>query len=237
MAGALTGQGGAVAGTGVTLFDWNYAFQSLPVLASGLRITVQATVLGMAFALVVGLVLALLRRSHIRLISWPTALVIEFIRSTPLLVQIYFLFYVLPTLGVTMSPLATGILGLGMHYAAYCSEVYRAGIESIPQGQWEAATALNLNRVTTTFKVILPQSIPPVVPALGNYLVAMFKDTPLLSAITVLEMLQQAKILGSESFRYVEPLTLVGIAFLLMSLIAAAGIRTLETKLKPYAAT
>lgn len=219
------------------LFDWVYAWETLPLLLSGLKITVQATGLGMAFALVIGLVLALARRSRIKLISWPSAFAIEFIRSTPLLVQIYFLFYVLPTFGITMSPLATGVLGLGMHYAAYCSEVYRAGIESIPRGQWEAATALNLDRVTTTFRVILPQAIPPVVPALGNYLVAMFKDTPLLSAITVLELLQQAKILGSESFRYIEPLTLVGIAFLIMSLIAASAIRALETKLKPYAAT
>ena len=223
--------------SGCVIFDWEYALETLPVLASGLKVTVQATVLGMAFALIVGLVLALARRSHFRLVSWPTAFAIEFVRSTPLLVQIYFLFYVLPTLGVTMSPLTTGILGLGIHYAAYCSEVYRAGIESVPRGQWEAATALNLSHYTKTFKVILPQAIPPVVPALGNYLVAMFKDTPLLSAITVLEMLQQAKILGSENFRYVEPLTLVGIAFLVMSLVAAAGIHTLETKLKPYAAT
>lgn len=219
------------------IFDWNYALDALPVLASGLKITVEATLLGMSLALVAGLVLALARRSSIALISWPTAFIVEFIRSTPLLVQIYFLFYVLPTLGVAMSPLATGISALGLHYAAYCSEVYRAGIESIPRGQWEAATALNLGRFTTVAKVILPQAIPPVVPALGNYLVAMFKDTPLLSAITVLEMLQQAKILGSESFRYIEPLTLVGVAFLVMSLVAAAGIRTLERKLKPYAAS
>jgi len=218
------------------IFDWKYALDSLPVLASGLKVTVEATLLGMSMALVAGLVLALARRSSLTLVSWPAAFIVEFIRSTPLLVQIYFLFYVLPTLGLAMSPLATGIIALGLHYAAYCSEVYRAGIESIPRGQWEAATALNLNRFATTFRVILPQAIPPVVPALGNYLVAMFKDTPLLSAITVLEMLQQAKILGSESFRYIEPLTLVGIAFLVMSLIAAMGIRTLERKLKPYAA-
>jgi len=219
------------------IFDWKYALDALPVLASGLKITVEATLLGMALALVAGLVLALARRSSIPFISWPTAFSIEFIRSTPLLVQIYFLFYVLPTLGVSMSPLATGIFALGLHYAAYCSEVYRAGIESIPRGQWEAATALNLGRITTIARVILPQAIPPVVPALGNYQVAMFKDTPLLSAITVLEMLQQAKILGSESFRYIEPLTLVGVAFLVMSLVAAVGIRTLERKLKPYAAS
>jgi len=219
------------------IWDWQYALDSLPVLASGLKITIEATLLGMALALIAGLILALARRASFTLLSWPAAFIVEFIRSTPLLVQIYFLFYVLPSFGVTMSPLATGILALGVHYAAYCSEVYRAGIESIPRGQWEAAVALNLNRFTTTFRVILPQAIPPVVPALGNYLVAMFKDTPLLSAITVLEMLQQAKILGSETFRYIEPLTLVGAAFLIMSLVAAAGIRTLERKLKPYAAS
>jgi polar amino acid transport system permease protein len=219
------------------IWDWQYALDSLPVLASGLKITIEATLLGMLLALVAGLILALARRSQFTLLCWPAAFIVEFIRSTPLLVQIYFLFYVLPGFGMTMSPLATGILALGLHYAAYCSEVYRAGIESIPRGQWEAARALNLNRFTTTFKVILPQAIPPVVPALGNYFVAMFKDTPLLSAITVLEMLQQAKILGSETFRYIEPLTLVGVAFLVMSLVAAAGIRVLERKLKPYAAS
>jgi polar amino acid transport system permease protein len=219
------------------IFDWQYAVTTLPALASGLKITAYATLLGMAFALLVGLLLALARRSHFALLSWPAAFIIEFIRSTPLLVQLYFLFYVLPGLGITMSPLATGVLGLGLHYAAYCSEVYRAGIESILRGQWEAATALNLGRATTVFRIILPQAIPPVVPALGNYLVAMFKDTPLLSAITVLEVLQQAKILGAESFRYIEPLTLVGVAFLLMSLIAAAGIRKLEKRLKLHAAS
>lgn len=229
-----------VAGAGQgdrVIFDWAYALEILPALASGLRITAYATVLGMVFALTVGLILALARRSKLKLVSWPTAFAIEFLRSTPLLVQLYFLFYVLPGIGIAMTPLTTGVLGLGIHYAAYCSEVYRAGIESIPRGQWEAATALNLSRYATTFKVILPQAIPPVVPALGNYLVAMFKDTPLLSAITVLEMLQQAKILGSESFRYIEPLTIVGLAFLVMSLIAATGIRALERKLKPYAAS
>ena len=157
-------------------------------------------------------------------------------RSTPLLVQMFFLFYVLPETGFRLSPLATGVLALGIHYAAYCAEVYRAGIEGIPKSQYEAATALNLSPARTTFAIVLPQAIPPVVPALGNYLVAMFKDTPLLSAITVLELLQRAKILGSESFRYVEPLTMVGLAFLVLSLIAASGIRRLETRLRRYAA-
>lgn len=216
------------------IFDWAFAWEILPTLGSALIITIQATILGMSLAIVLGLVLAMLRRMPSRWISAPVSLVIEFVRSTPLLVQMYFLFYVLPQSGMRLSPLTTGILALGVHYAAYCAEVYRAGIEAVPRGQVEAATALNLSAWRTAVGVVLPQAIPPVVPALGNYLVAMFKDTPLLSAITVVELLQQSKIIGSATFRYTEPLTLVGVLFLLLSLFAAWGVRRLEAWLKKF---
>ncbi|MFA5504498.1 MAG: ectoine/hydroxyectoine ABC transporter permease subunit EhuD, partial [Vulcanimicrobiota bacterium] len=166
-----------------------FAWEILPFLLQGLQVTVLATVLGFALALVLGLLIAVARRSSVRLLSYPTAFVVEFLRSTPLLVQLYFLFYVLPNLGVSMSPLVTGVLGLGLHYAAYTSEVYRGGIDAVPRGQWEAAVALNLNSMQTFRFIILPQAIPPIIPALGNRLVSMFKDTPLLSAITVVELL------------------------------------------------
>jgi len=213
-------------------FDWDYAWAIVPRLAEGLVVTVQATVIGMAVALMLGLVLALARRSRHRLLAWPTGALVEFVRSTPLLVQLYFLFYILPDAGLRLSPLATGVLALGLHYAAYCSEVYRAGLESVPKGQWEAAAALNLSRWRTLKDIIIPQAIPPVVPALGNYLVAMFKDTPLLSAITVVEVLQAAKLIGAETFRYVEPLTLVGALFLVLSLLSAVTIRWAEDRLR-----
>jgi polar amino acid transport system permease protein len=214
------------------VFDWRYAWEIMPRLAEGLVVTLQATVLGMAVALTLGLALALARRSRHRLLAWPTGVLVEFVRSTPLLVQIYFLFYVLPDVGLRLSPLATGVLALGVHYAAYCSEVYRAGLESVPKGQWDAAVALNLGRWRMMKDIIVPQAIPPIVPALGNYLIAMFKDTPLLSAITVLEVLQAAKLAGAESFRYIEPLTLVGAAFLLLSLLSAAAVRRVEARLR-----
>lgn len=216
------------------IFDWSFALEILPTLGSALLITIQATVLGMLVAVTLGLALALLRRSRLALLSLPTAFVIEFVRSTPLLVQMYFLFYVLPLTGMQMSPLATGIVALGLHYATYCAEVYRAGIEAVPRGQLEAARALNMSPWRTAVGVVLPQAIPPVVPALGNYLVAMFKDTPLLSAITVVELLQQSKMIGSATFRYTEPLTLVGALFLALSLIAAWGVRGLERRLQRY---
>ncbi|CAB3640808.1 ectoine/hydroxyectoine ABC transporter permease subunit EhuD [Achromobacter pestifer] len=216
------------------IFDWSFALEILPTLGSALVITIQATVLGMLVAVTLGLALAMLRRSRLRIVSLPTAFLIEFVRSTPLLVQMYFLFYVLPLTGAQMSPLTTGIVALGLHYATYCAEVYRAGIEAVPRGQWEAACALNMSRWRTAVAVVLPQAIPPVVPALGNYLVAMFKDTPLLSAITVVELLQQSKMIGSATFRYTEPLTLVGVLFLALSLVAAWGVRGLEARLQRY---
>ncbi len=214
------------------IFDWAYAWEIVPALARALVVTLQATALGMAIALVFGLALALGRRSSLRLLAWPSAFFVEFVRSTPLLVQIFFLFYVLPEAGLRLSPLQAGVAALGIHYAAYCSEVYRAGLESVPKGQWEAAAALNLGRWRTLGAVILPQALPPIVPALGNYLVAMFKDTPLLSAITVVELLQTAKLLGAENFRYVEPLTLVGLLFLVLSLASSALIRVAEHRFR-----
>ncbi|MGD8743942.1 MAG: ectoine/hydroxyectoine ABC transporter permease subunit EhuD [Granulosicoccaceae bacterium] len=212
------------------MWDWGFTLQILPDLLRAFLVTIQATVLGMSLALVLGLVWAILRRSHHRLISVSTFWVVEFVRSTPLLVQIYFLFFILPDAGIRLSPLTTGVLALGLHYSAYTSEVYRAGIEGVPRGQWEAALALNMKPWLMWRAVILPQAIPPVIPALGNYLIAMFKDTPLLAAITVLELLQTSKLIGAETFRYLEPLTLVGLMFLAISLLSSRFIRKLEAR-------
>jgi len=210
------------------LWDWNYTWEIMPVLLRASVVTVEATLLGFLLAAVLGLVLAILRMSKNNWVSIPTAGFIEFIRSTPVLIQIFFIYFVFPEFGVVLPAMTAGVLALGLHYGCYCSEVYRAGIECVPRGQWEASTALNLSPYVTFRDIIIPQAIPPIVPALGNYLVALFKETPLLSAIAVLELMQTAKILGSQSFRYVEPITLVGVFFLVMSLVAAAIIRQVE---------
>jgi polar amino acid transport system permease protein len=209
------------------LWDWSYVAEILPILAGAAVVTIEATLIGFALAAVIGLVLAILRFA-VPALSWPVAALVEFIRSTPLLIQIFFLYFVFPEFGIVLDAFTAGVLALGLHYGAYCSEVYRAGLEAVPRGQWEAAIALNLNQTTTFRDIILPQALPPIVPALGNYLVALFKETPLLSAIAVLELMQTAKILGSETFRYNEPITLVGLFFLVMSLVSAALIRVVE---------
>jgi polar amino acid transport system permease protein len=212
-------------------FDWSFAWSILPVLLAASVITIQATIAAFMVAAVGGLALMLLRRAPSRMVRWPTAAVVEFIRSTPLLVQLYFLYFVLPNAGVVLSPFLTGVIGLGLHYSCYTSEAYRAGLESVPRGQWEAAVALNYRRRDMLARIVLPQAIPPVIPALGNYLIAMFKDTPMLAAISVVELMQTANLIASEKFLYVEPMTLVGLLFLVMSLIASYLVRRLEWRL------
>ncbi len=209
------------------MWDWAFTLEILPTLAKAAVISIEATLIGFVLAAVLGLVLALVRIA-IPWTAWPISVLVELIRSTPLLIQIFFLYFVFPSFGVTLDAFTAGVLALGIHYAAYCSEVYRAGFDNIHRGQWEASTALNLSAWTTFKDIIIPQAIPPIVPALGNYLVALFKETPLLSAIAVLELMQTAKIIGSETFRYTEPITLVGIFFLIMSLVSAAFIRAAE---------
>ena len=214
------------------MWDWDFTFQILPLLGQAAIVTVQATVIGYALALVVGLVFALLRRSPSQVVAIVTREAVEFIRSTPLLVQIYFLYFVFPEFGIRLSAWTAGLLALGLHYGCYTSEVYRAGLDAVPRGQWEAAIALNLSPYRTYRDIILPQAIPPIVPALGNYLIGIFKETPLLSVIAIIELLGRAKIIGSETFRYLEPITLVGVFFLVMSLVAASLIRFAERRLR-----
>ncbi len=213
-----------------SVWDWNFALEVLPAILEGLLITLQATVLGSLLAYVLGLVFALLRRSRIRAVSTVVWLIMEFVRSTPLLVQLFFLFYVLPLVGVTLSPMVTGVLGLGLHYATYTAEVYRAGIEAVPRGQWEAATALSLPTHRIWTGVILPQAIPRVLPALGNYTISMFKETPLLLAIGVLDIVGAAEEEASLAFRYVEPITIAGVLFLLLSYPASLLVRYMERR-------
>lgn len=235
------------------VWDWGYAWEIMPDLMDGLVVTLKATAVGILIALTLGLLLAIARRSSNRVFSWPTAGFIEFIRSTPLLVQLFFMFYVLPDLhvfpqfdvmvplfgtiksnsrgGLLLNGFTTGAIMLGVHYATYTSEVYRAGIDNIQRGQWEASTALSLGAVDTWTRVVLPQAIPTVVPALGNYFIAMFKEVPLLATITVLDVLGEAKADCSREFRCLEPATMTGLIFLAISIPSSLLVRFVERRI------
>ena len=211
-------------------WDWAFVWRIMPTLIEGVKITILATVLGSLLAAVVGLLIAVARRSANGYVARPVGWFAEFIRGTPLLVQLYFIFYVLPGFGILLSPLVAGVIGLGLHYGTYAAEVYRAGIDNVPRGQWEAAKACNLTPTQSWIHVILPQAIPPMIPALANYFIAMFKETPLLSAITVLELMNQARSIANTNYRYIEPITMVGVFFLVISIISVFGLRWLERR-------
>lgn len=207
---------------------WDFTWDILPRLLVATGNTLLAAGLGYAIAVVLGLVLALAQRTPSATLTAVVREVVEFIRSTPLVLQIFFVFYVGPQFGVRLSPWMAGMLAIGLHYAAYLSEVYRGGLDSVPRGQWEAATSLNLSTARTYFRVIIPQALPPSLAGMGNYLVGILKDTPMLSVIGVTELMHTANAIGSETYRFLEPYTLVGVIFLAISLPLAAVLRLFE---------
>jgi polar amino acid transport system permease protein len=217
------------------MFSFEFLIRILPDLMRGLVVTVQATFGGFALALVVGLLLVLGRRSGVKPVRLFCDGYIAFMRCTPLLVQLYFVFYVLPSYGIRFSALFTGILCLGLHIGAYIAEVYRAGIDAVPDGQWEAAKSLGLKPVPLWFRVILPQALPPMIPPLGNFLIGLFKETPLLAAITVVDVFGAANNVAGLSYRYNEPYTAVAVILLSVSLVAAYFVRKLERRFSPDA--
>ncbi|NYT77186.1 ectoine/hydroxyectoine ABC transporter permease subunit EhuD [Alcaligenaceae bacterium] len=216
------------------MLDWKLQFtwDILPRLLHAAVNTLLAAGGGYVVAVVLGLIFALAQRTHFRALTIITREIVEFVRSTPLLLQIFFIFYVGPQFGLRLSPWTAGLAAIGLHYAAYLSEVYRGGIENVPKGQWEAARAINLSTAKTYIRIIIPQAFPPALAGMGNYLVGIFKDTPMLSVIGVAELMHTANSIGAENYRYLEPYTLVGLIFLAISLPTAWLIRRFETALR-----
>ncbi|MEU0831834.1 ectoine/hydroxyectoine ABC transporter permease subunit EhuD [Streptomyces sp. NPDC005969] len=208
-------------------FDWNAAGDVLPLVLQGFEVTVLATVLGTLVAAVLGLAVAVAGRAPSRFVTVPVRAVMEFIRSTPLLVQLVGA----AAFFTSVEPLTIGIVVLGIHYAAYTSEVYRAGIDGVPKGQWEACRALSLSPRRTWQAVVLPQAVRKVLPALGNYAISMFKETPFLAVITVQEMVFEARKYGADHFAYTEAFTLAGMVFLVASYPTSLLMRKLEKRL------
>jgi polar amino acid transport system permease protein len=214
-------------------WDWDAVADFMPHFWDGLLLTLQALAWGTLLAFSLGLVWAIALRGP-RWVAWPVVGITEFIRNTPLLIQLFFIFFVVPEWGPTLSVLVAGSIGLGLHYSTYTMEVYRAGIDGVPVGQWEAARALSLSTPRTWRAVVLPQAFRRSVPALGNYVIAMLKETPLISTIGLMEMLGAARAFGVETFNFMEPITVVGVAFIVIAYPASLLIRVLERRLATY---
>lgn len=215
-------------------WSWETFIDAFPTVLEGLGITFGLTIACYLLALVFGFFWTWIARIPIAPIRWVFAIIKQFIRSTPPLVQLFFLYYawpVLPVVGVTLDPFVSAMIGLGIHYSTYVGEVYRSGIDSVATGQWEASRALNFSTRQKWTKIILPQAIPPTIPMLGNYLIIMFKEVPLASTVGVAGILFMANDYGSHYFKFLEPITIVAILFLVLSYPSSILIKKLEKKM------
>jgi len=207
---------------------WDFAIEILPQMLLATLNTILAAGIGYAIAAIVGLLFLLGQRTTIKIVNMVNREIVEFIRSTPLLIQLFFVYFVLPQFGITLSAWVCGMITIGLHFGTYLSEVYRGALEGVPKTQWEACRALNFSTFYTYRKIVLPQAFPIAIPGMGNYLVGIFKDTPLLSTIGVAELFHAATAVGGYHYRYLEPYTIVGLIFLTLSIPAAMWIRKIE---------
>jgi polar amino acid transport system substrate-binding protein len=183
-----------------TLREWP---KYLPLLLRGALTTIELSLLGMALAVTAGLIIVLARLYAIAPMRWAARAYVEVVRGTPLLIQLYFIYYGLPELGIKFNPFVAGVIGLGLNYAASEAENYRAGIQAIPHGQLEAAFALGMSRVQALRRIILPQALRLVIPPVTNDFIAMFKDSSIVSVITMVELTKVYGMLAMSTYDYI----------------------------------
>jgi polar amino acid transport system permease protein len=196
---------------------WKDASTFLPILMEGLRLTVVVTIGSLLLSTVLGMVWALMRVSGLKLLVWVAKSVVNVIRGIPILVQLFYIYFVLPEMGITLSALQAAIIGLGVAYSAYQAENFRAGIEAIDHGQIEAAQSLGMGWGLTMWRVILPQAVRIVLPPYGNTMVMMLKDSSQASTITVADLTLKGQMLASSTFKNSTVFTLVALLYLVMS--------------------
>jgi len=211
-------------------FDPAFALTTVPKIAGAMWTTLIVALASCVGASLLGFALEIARRSGVAM-RYLMRFVIDFIRSTPLLVQLYFFFFVLPVYGIKLPAVAIGIIAMSIYYSGYLAEVFKAGIDGVKPGQFEAASALGLKRLQTVVLVIAPQMLRNIAAPMGNYFIGIFKSTPYLAAIAVYESFGAALDIASDTFRYTEPLVVVGIIYLAVALIFAFLVRRLEEHL------
>jgi ectoine/hydroxyectoine ABC transporter permease protein EhuD len=212
------------------LFDTQVAIENLGPLLAGLLITVELTFIVIVLSLCFALLVALGRMSSQRLIRYPVDAYIEVMRGTPLLLQLIYIYYVLPDLGIRLNAFMAGTVGLTLNYSAYLSEVYRGGILAVPKGQHDAAAALGMTRLLALRRIVLPQAIRIVIPTLGNYFISLFKDTALCSVVSIQEVLFTAQIIAARNFQYFTLYTVVAVMYFTVSFPAARLVAWLERR-------
>jgi len=213
------------------MFSLTEMISFLPPLLQGAWVTITVSLVAYALALIVGLVFGIARMSRFWPINAVATVYVQFIRGTPLLLQLFFIYYVLPYGGVILSPFASGVSGLTINYSAYMAEVFRSGVQAIPKGQWEAGLSLGMSRRLLMRRIILPQAIRIVIPAIGNFFVSIFKDSALVSVITMRDLMFSGQLLASATFKHFEIFALVGLIYFIISYPTAKLVDYIEARL------
>ena len=213
----------------MALLNLDVAREYLGVLLEGLLVTVGLTLSVIIMSCLLAIPVALARMSPNWLIRIPVGAYVEVIRATPLLLQLVYIYYVLPSFSIRLPAMAAAVIGLTLNYTAYMSEVYRGGINAVAQGQWQAAAALGMTDALSFRRIILPQAIRIVIPSLGNYFISLFKDTALCSVVSVQELMFKGQIISARSFQYFTIYTLTGILYFSVGYPAALFVRWLES--------
>jgi len=208
------------------ILDW------MPRLLDGLKYTVTLTIFSFALSLLVALIIAAMRLNpRLKLLYIPATIYLELFRCTPMILQLFFAYFALPTLGINLSPMMAGVLSLGMCVGAYLSEVFRSAILAVDRGQWEASSALAMSWPMTMRYTILPQAARIALPSTGNYAIALFKDSALASTVSVVELLFSAQLVASETFEYIKVYSIIGAFYFAVCYPTSIAIRHLERRL------
>ncbi|HZF34830.1 MAG TPA: ectoine/hydroxyectoine ABC transporter permease subunit EhuC [Candidatus Angelobacter sp.] len=202
----------------------------LPGLLAGTWVTIRITVLGAILAVVCAVVAAIAKLYGMMPLRWLAVVYIETFRGTSALVQLFWLFYVLPDFGITMEPMTAAVVALGLNVGAYGAEVVRGAIQAVPRGQWEATTALNMTRVAALRRIILPQAFVAMIPPWGNLFIELMKATSLVSFITITDLTFWAQQMNQTTLRTVEVFTLALLMYLCVSLVITYVVRTVERR-------
>jgi polar amino acid transport system permease protein len=206
-------------------------FEFLPQLLAGAVVTVEITAMAMVLAVMMAFLAGLARLSRSRIVRAVAAVYVEIFRGSSALVQLFWLFFVLPFFGITLTPYQVAVLGLGLNVGAYGSEVVRGAILAVPRGQWECCVALNMTPFQTMRRIIVPQAVISMLPPWGNLFIELLKSTALVSLITLADLTFKAYQLNQATFRTAEIFTLVLFIYFGLALTITGGMRLLERRL------
>lgn len=214
--------------------DFQFILNKLPVMLVGSIMTIELTFFSLLFGTLLAVIIAFLRISSRNYINSIARFYLWLFRGTPLILQLFVLYYAFPSFGITLSPFVAAVIGLSLNCAAYMAEIVRGGIISIPRGQYEASNALGLSYLQTMFTIILPQTARNILPAVGNQFIGMLKDTSLVSTIAMVELMRTAQLIGSATFKYGEVYLSAAILYLLMTSIFSFVFNKFEKRLARY---